>query len=101
MILLAVYIVLGTISSFLIYTSAWGLNDVSISADRPWYENLLSFFVILFGYSFTFIVVSIVLVVGSPFWIIGYFVTKKQDESEKHRRENEIKKFEEWKALPR
>jgi hypothetical protein len=41
--------VLGIISSGLLFTSAFGLNDAKMGVDREWYENVMSLIILTFA----------------------------------------------------
>ena len=101
MIYLLIYLVLGACSAFLMYLSAWGLNDVRLGLDRPWYENILSFIVMIFGCSFFACVIVAAIPIVLPFVVVGHLSAKRQKKLENQKLSADKAKFEAWKRLPR
>ena len=99
--LLALYIALGLASIIILILDGFGWADVEPDWNRPWYTNVLSILIIIFGYSLAFIALIISTPITIPLGIVGHFNNKKEDELVRQNKQADVVKFEAWKRLPR
>ncbi len=101
MIYLIIYAVLGFISLGVVWMDGFGWADVSIGSDRPLYVNILSFFILVFGYSFMLLLAVISLPITLPLGTIAFFMSGKEKRLEAEKKIADKKKHDEWLRAPR